>query len=504
MSAYLSAESQSVDASKGKRLRVACDSSGVPTVANLQLAHAGSGDSFASIVDDMANLGYGGTFSLAANDRYIVFYDGSIGGGIAGMGHLYQSDAASSSSANNSGGLVAMEFNWGGVPHFDTLLHEAGHNMGAVQSSAPHTSGSLSDGSAAGHCTDGLDIMCYSDGGSNAYSSTSCTVTMFDCNRNDYFNPSPASGSYLATHWNIAATYNRFLDHVTTVDTMAPTAPPSVSVSGTSDTAVSITWTASTDDIGVSRYRIWQIDGSSSTQIGYVDSRLTYSITGLTPSTNYTFGVSAADAAGNQSAITTVNATTGSSADTTPPSAPASAASASVSMTSVTLMWDEGSDDVGVTRYRIYRLTPSLQFIRSTTELRATISGLKPGTGYSYGVASVDAAGLESPFATIIFTTAQDTLAPTTPRRPSVTSQRRTSIGLSWRAVSDNVGVTSYRVYMWRKGAWRLAGSTSASTRTFTQRKLMPGHAYAFRIRARDASGNLSWWSPMRATWTRF
>jgi hypothetical protein len=78
------------------------------------------------------------------------------------------------------------------------------HTLGAVQSSAPHTSG-------AGHCVDEQDIMCYADGGPNqGLLSTVCNVgaspfdfaELFDCNQDDYFDPTPAPGSYLATHWN--------------------------------------------------------------------------------------------------------------------------------------------------------------------------------------------------------------------------------------------------------------------------------------------------------------
>ena len=36
--------------------------------------------------------------------------------------------------------------------------HEIGHNLGAVQDSAPHSS-------LAGHCYESLDVMCYADGG---------------------------------------------------------------------------------------------------------------------------------------------------------------------------------------------------------------------------------------------------------------------------------------------------------------------------------------------------
>ena len=80
-----------------------------------------------------------------------------------------------------------------------------------------HTLGAVNAARAArdhqGHCTDGYDVMCYSDGGtqSTPYSTTACPqiagsagmTQTYDCGSDDYFNPSPAPGSYLATHWNL-------------------------------------------------------------------------------------------------------------------------------------------------------------------------------------------------------------------------------------------------------------------------------------------------------------
>ncbi len=79
-------------------------------------------------------------------------------------------------------------------------------------------------------------------------------------------------------------------------DTEAPTAPTNLSASNTTSFSTTLNWTASTDNIAVSSYDVYNgstIVGSSSTT--------TYNVTGLSPSTNYTFSVRAKDAAGNQS-----------------------------------------------------------------------------------------------------------------------------------------------------------------------------------------------------------
>jgi bacillolysin len=89
-------------------------------------------------------------------------------------------------------------------------------------------------------------------------------------------------------------------------DTVAPTAPTALAASGTTGTTTNLSWTASTDNVAVTGYDIYQgatLKGSSTTT--------TYTVTGLTASTAYTFTVKAKDAAGNVSAASNaVNVTT--------------------------------------------------------------------------------------------------------------------------------------------------------------------------------------------------
>ena len=80
-------------------------------------------------------------------------------------------------------------------------LHEIFHNLGAVQRDAPHPS-------AAWHCTDEADVMCYDDDASGPIVMTAVCPpeheALLDCGDNDYFNTNPPAGNYLATHWNTA------------------------------------------------------------------------------------------------------------------------------------------------------------------------------------------------------------------------------------------------------------------------------------------------------------
>lgn len=89
-------------------------------------------------------------------------------------------------------------------------------------------------------------------------------------------------------------------------DTTAPTAPTNLTVSGVTSSSVTLSWQASTDNVGVTGYDVYQGSSLAASVTG-----LSATISGLTPSTTYSFKVVAKDAAGNLSpASATVNATT--------------------------------------------------------------------------------------------------------------------------------------------------------------------------------------------------
>ncbi|WP_309244249.1 galactose-binding domain-containing protein [Micromonospora parastrephiae] len=85
-----------------------------------------------------------------------------------------------------------------------------------------------------------------------------------------------------------------------------PTAPGGLTVTGRTATSVSLAWTASTDDTGVTGYQVRQGGAVVATVTG-----TTATVSGLSASTSYTFTVTARDAAGNTSAASnTVTVTT--------------------------------------------------------------------------------------------------------------------------------------------------------------------------------------------------
>jgi len=153
----------------------------------------------------------------------IVLADGLSGSSTEyGLGETVMGSSGERSGAqnvHNRGGLTAILFSrdgaaapgaakWGWWP--EGFLHEMTHNLGAVQWGAPHSTQPRGGSSPQyGHCWQGADVMCYlEDAGAAHGMQMDCAglpgaiPQNYDCGRDDYFNPAPAPGTYLATHWN--------------------------------------------------------------------------------------------------------------------------------------------------------------------------------------------------------------------------------------------------------------------------------------------------------------
>nr|WP_315169920.1 endonuclease [uncultured Flavobacterium sp.] len=136
-----------------------------------------------------------------------------------------------------------------------------------------------------------------------------------------WHNQDPVSAREIARNNAIYARQNNrnpYIDHpeyvqaiwgsAPSTDTQAPTTPTNLTASVVTATSVSLNWTVSTDNVGVTEYNIYMNNTLKTTV-----TTTTASITGLTASTAYSFYVIAKDAAGNISTkSTTITATTSS------------------------------------------------------------------------------------------------------------------------------------------------------------------------------------------------
>jgi chitodextrinase/O-glycosyl hydrolase len=262
-------------------------------------------------------------------------------------------------------------------------------------------------------------------------------------------------------------------------DTSPPTQPSNMTLSNVTATSTAISWTASTDDVGVVRYDIFR----NNTKVGSSTTN-SYTDFGLSPTTAYNYTVKAFDAAGNPSAVSaTLPATT--APDTTSPSQPNAPTRSTVTDSTISLTWSPSTDDVGVVRYDIFREGTKIGSSNTTTY---TDSGLAPLTKYDYTVEAFDAAGngsIVSSASTLM--TSADTIPPGPPGTPTLTGSAQTSVSISWTAASDDIGVIRYDIY--RGGTTPVGSSTTLS---YTDNTVSGSTSYSYTVKAVDAAGNSS------------
>ncbi|MFI6318063.1 YbhB/YbcL family Raf kinase inhibitor-like protein [Nonomuraea sp. NPDC050556] len=172
-------------------------------------------------------------------------------------------------------------------------------------------------------------------------------------------------------------------------DTEAPTTPANLRVVGeVKPYSVDLAWDASTDNVGVVQYKIHN-GGNVIMTVGGNITAIT--VPGLTPNTGYVLSVLAYDQAGNASqGSNNVSITTPPSDDTQAPSVPANLRAGNVGSSSVTLLWDASTDNIGVTGYNVYK--DGVKFA-TVPDLTATADGLTANTSYSFEVEAFDANG---------------------------------------------------------------------------------------------------------------
>jgi chitodextrinase len=328
-------------------------------------------------------------------------------------------------------------------------------------------------------------------------------------------------------------------------DTRPPSVPGDVTASATPG-RVDLSWSASSDDVGVTAYEVWR-DGALLTT---VDAPATSAADlAVTAGATYGYQVRALDAAGNSSDLSsppvsvvvpeplppgtfaptadaTVKegapynnyATTVLSADSGPGinvegyiRFAVSGLSDPVQQATLRLFVPNGSSD-GPAMYTTTGdwsetgLTWNNRPPRSTTSF-ADKDAVQGGTFVDYDVTSqvtgngtynwvfattsTDGTDFNSremvdPPRLVVTTGAPDTEAPSTPTGLTATAAGTSSVDLAWTASTDDTAVTGYDV--WRDGSL----VTTVADTTWTDTGLAPESSHTYRVAARDAAGNTS------------
>jgi chitodextrinase len=172
-----------------------------------------------------------------------------------------------------------------------------------------------------------------------------------------------------------------------TPDTQVPSAPTNLVASVKSSSSIGLTWGASTDNVGVTGYRVYRNGGlvASPTTTNWTD-------TGLAANTAYSYQVKAADAAGNLSSPSNTAGGSTPAVDTQAPTAPTNLRATVSKSKTVSLTWNAATDNLGVTGYRLYRNNALVGTVTGTTT-----TNRPPRGSSSYQVSAIDAAGNEGP-----------------------------------------------------------------------------------------------------------
>jgi fibronectin type 3 domain-containing protein len=280
-------------------------------------------------------------------------------------------------------------------------------------------------------------------------------------------------------------------------DTQPPTAPSNLSATPLSATQNGLSWSAATDNVGVTGYLIERCQGAGCTTFAQIATATATRFTdaGLTPNTSYTYQVRARDAAGNLGPYSnTASATTQA---VQPPTAPTNLAAAAITASRIDLSWTGATSNLGITSYIVQRCQgagcASFATIASTTGTTLSDTGLLSSTSYSYQVAAIDTASNTGPFSSIATATTLGPQPPTAPTNLSAAPTGATQISLSWTASTSSVGLATYVVQRCAgSGCLSFASIASPVTTSYADSGLTTGSSYSYRVQAVDAAGNSS------------
>ena len=301
--------------------------------------------------------------------------------------------------------------------------------------------------------------------------------------------------------------YSNVSSATTLADTTPPSAPSSLTATAASSTQINLSWTASTDNVAVTGYKIQRCQGASCASFAQIaapaGTATTFSDTGLLVSTSYSYEIIATDATGNLSLPSNVASSTTLAG---PPAAPSSLKATAASATQINLSWTNNATNQ--TGFKVERSPDGVTFAQIGTTI-ATVttysdSPLAPLTTYFYRVRATNGAG-DSGYSNVAnAATLADTTPPSAPTNLTATAASSTQINLSWTVSTDNVGVTQYQIQRCQgAGCSSFAQVGTSTTPSFPDTGLLASTSYSYQVRALDAAGNPSGFSNIATTTTQ-
>jgi hypothetical protein len=278
--------------------------------------------------------------------------------------------------------------------------------------------------------------------------------------------------------------------------TPGDTTPPvisSIAAGSITSSGATVTWTTNEASNTQVEYGLTTSYGSQTTLNTSMVTGHSAALAGLTANTLYHYRVKSRDAAGNLSVSADFTFTTAAVADTTPPVI-SSIATSSVTTSAAMVTWTTNEVSNTQVQYGLTTAYGSQTTLSTALVLShgAQIIGLSPGTTYHYRVLSRDAAGNLGVSADQTFTTA--TVTDTTP--PTISGIATSGVTTSSATVTWTTNEASNTQVEY--GLTTSYGSqTTLNTSLVTSHSaqlsgLTAGTLYHYRVKSRDAAGNLS------------
>ncbi|MFC8869026.1 fibronectin type III domain-containing protein [Streptomyces sp. NPDC057148] len=227
-----------------------------------------------------------------------------------------------------------------------------------------------------------------------------------------------------------------------------PGAPTGVTAEAGSATTVHVMWNAVD---GVEAYEVYR-GGALAEEVPAADRMV--DVTRLTPSTAYAFTVRARDADGRLGPPSReVRATTPAAViDDSAPTRPGDTRGRAVGSRAVRLTWSAATDDRAVASYDVYQGGAKVHSVGGG-QTAAVVTGLRPGTRYSFTVRARDAADNVSPAGAVVRLTTPGSddgraTAPTALRASSRHTDGAYYIDLTWTPPRTDGVVTEYQVHL--------------------------------------------------------
>jgi titin len=289
------------------------------------------------------------------------------------------------------------------------------------------------------------------------------------------------------------------------LENIVPNAPTSLVASDISSTSIKLTWSQPATNNGppVTSYKIEfkKDSGSYTTLVENTGNTITtYTHTGLTTNSKYTYKISAKNSIGfsptSNEAFATPKSTSSPPTENIAPNSPRSLTAEPAGPTQVFLSWKEPLSNNGpaITGYKIeYKTTTSEYTVLTTigTTTSYTHTGLTTGSQYSYRAFAINSAGT-SVASNVATAKPGHTLVPTNLIADDISP---TSILLTWTAPSQTFGGTISGYIISKRfsaDVYDPIGETTGQQTSYTVTGLQTGQAYTFVVKARYNIGTSS------------